>query len=199
MHGGTHPKGGAAPQALQRLKHGLFAKTLTPDEEAAFHDALMEALEDPTKAMLADAQFLRVKAATVAKRADATGMYTGKQSAVKRTEPIIDQNTGRPMFYRTDDGESKPAVTVTETVSAERCDVIGPVSELLMRAARLTEASVMLKKKAGLVGDEEVGSLDEETMADILRREFNDAGALHREDDDGPEKSTGAGGSRQGG
>jgi hypothetical protein len=195
MHGGTHPKGGEAPQATQRLVHGLYAKAFTAEEKERFEEVFGEMLADPTTAMMADAALMRVKAMTAAGRADASGMLTTRQSAHKRTEPVIDPDTGKPRMYRTEDGKMAPLTSVVETVSADRQDVMGPVADLLMRAHRLAESSVMLKKRADL-GDApgDASRLEDREVADIFRAEFADAGAYGEKDEDGPSESQGAGG-----
>lgn len=184
MHGGTHPKGGKAPQAKTALKHGLFAKTLSDEERKRFAEAFGEAMDDPALQLLADATFLRVKAATVAKRADASGMYVAKQSGVTRTEPMIGMD-GQPVMYRPfdDSDERRPVMKTVTTVAAERVDVIGPVSELIMRAGRLTEAAVQVKKK-----DEDdkrkagggTKEIDRDDAAAIMKDVFGGAGALEK-------------------
>jgi hypothetical protein len=196
MHGGTHPKGGDAPQATQRLKHGLYAKAFSAEEKADFELVFADMLDDPTTAMMADAALMRVKAATAAGKADPSGMIAVRRSGSKRTEPALED--GKQQFYLTDDSVRKPLYRVTETVSEDRADVMPQISDLLMRAARLAELSVMLKKRAGIVGDDERGALTEESMADVMLREFNDAGGLQKKEPDGPAKPSGAGGARQG-
>jgi len=183
MHGGTHPTGGDAPQAKLKLKHGLFAKTLTPEERERFAEAFGEMMDDPALAMLADAAFLRTKASTVASRADDKGMYVAKQAGVTRTEPVCDMS-GKPLLYQPfdDSDEKKPVMKTTTTVSAERVDVVGPVSELLMRAGRLTEAAIAMKKKAG--DDDKNGGSREISRDDaeaIMKDVFGGAGALEKQ------------------
>lgn len=192
MHGGTHPRGGKAPQAKTSLKHGLFAKTLTDDERNAFILAFGEMLDDPAKAMLADAAFLRTKAATVAGRADDKGMYLASQSGVTRTEPLLDE-TGTPIMYKPfdDSNEKRPVLKTTTTISADRRDVIGPVSELLMRAGRLVEAAVVIKKKDRDAEDPAKSGkeITRETALAVMRDVFREGGALEP-----PESSGGADG-----
>ena len=197
MHGATHPKGGEAPQATQRLKHGLYAKAFTAEEKDAFEDVFAEMLDDPTLAMKVDAALMRVKAATALGKADAAGMIAMRRSGSKRTEPVLDGG-GNQMYYTTDDGVRKPLYRVTEQVSEERGDVMPGISDLLMRSARLAELAVMLHKRAGIVGEDERGVLTEDSMAEVMLREFNDAGGLQKKEPDGPEKPSGAPGSRQG-
>jgi hypothetical protein len=183
MHGGTHPRGGKAPQASKNLKHGLFAKTLMDEEKSAFARAFAEMLEDPATAMLADAALLRVKAATVASRADEKGMYVAAQSGVTRQEPMLDVN-GQPIMYRPfdDSPELKPVIKTTTTISADRRDVIGPVSELLMRAGRLVESAVAIKKKELDTQDPTKAGrvVDRETALAVMRDVFREGGALER-------------------
>jgi hypothetical protein len=144
--------------------------------------------------MMADAVLMRVKAQTALGRADAQGMVTTRQSATKHTEPLISTQTGAPVTYVDDAGARRPVVRTSENVHAERQDVMGPVAELLMRAHRLAEASLLIKKKAGIVSNEDASALDDRDIADIMREEFADAGAYGEKGDDGSTESGGAAG-----
>jgi hypothetical protein len=166
QHGGATPRGERAGGAKNR-KHGLYANTLTDEQKKQFEELFKAALDDPTVSMVADAVFLRLKAAAAAEKAalDPNGMVVVKQSATKQTTPLPD-GTKR----------------VTETAHIEKVDVTQPMSDLLVKAGRLAAEAAQLRRKAGIDG-EVSSALTEEDAARILAEEFGQATATKRPED----------------
>jgi hypothetical protein len=162
-HGsGNKRRGADSPSARHARRHGLYANTLTPEQRAQFYDMFKAALDDPTISMIADAVFLRIKAAAAAEKAaqDPNGMVVVKQTATKQISPGAD-------------GEKR----VVETAHIEKVDVTQPVSDLLVKAGRLAAEAAKLRREAG-IEEAEDAALSEAEAAQVLAEEFGETGAL---------------------